>query len=81
VAEYAPTVLSLAYRGTGAAIRVRMLAHPSGSASPNLPSEAKLIRRISRQSKDCLRARLARAAAEEVLLDAIHGGQGGFMQV
>jgi hypothetical protein len=26
----------------------RMLAHPSGSASPNLPSEAKLLRRISR---------------------------------
>ena len=25
-----------------------MLAHPSGSASPNLPSEAKLLRRISR---------------------------------
>ena len=25
----------------------RMLAHPSGSASPNLPFEAKLLRRIS----------------------------------
>ena len=29
--------------------RTRMLAHPSGSASPNLPSEAELLRRISRE--------------------------------
>ena len=31
-----------------------MLAHPSGSASPNLPSEAKLLRRISRLKIPCV---------------------------
>ena len=44
----------------GASVRTRMLAHPSGSASPNLPSAS--LRRISRQSEDCLRVRPPRSA-------------------
>ena len=41
--------------------RTRMLAHPSGSASPNLPSAS--LRRISRQSEDCHRVRVLRNPA------------------
>ena len=55
VADNAPTSLSLAHRCVSRRARTRMLAHPSGSASPNLPSAS--LRRISRQSLDCLRVR------------------------
>ena len=41
----------------------RMLAHPSGSASPNLPSEAELLRRIS-----SLREKISQTA--QAILDA-----------
>jgi len=47
----------------------RMLAHPSGSASPNLPSEAELLRRISAP-----RERIAEAAQAVLDARAAHPG-------
>ena len=53
--------------------RTRMLAHSSGSASPNLPSAS--LRRISRQSEDCLRdARPTQSGASRTAGSAYGGG-------
>ena len=53
--------------------RTRMLAHPSGSASPNLPSAS--LRRISRQSEDCHRdARPTQSSASRTAGSAYGGG-------